>query len=159
MTRISLNTPLEMFSKVRKHIFERPTVNFIYFFSDSCFYSSTVAGAVLNILSLKCPHKWKSKGDKSGLDGGHKAVAIDRSVKDDWKICMVSNVVRGRALSYWKYTLTSLYLRRAMKSVMIHLYVSTVMIESKTIWHTIRPFSVDENSIPGTCEGLRMLIL
>ncbi len=40
-----------------------------------------VAGVVFNIISLKWPHKWNTKEDKSELRGDHKPVEITRTAK------------------------------------------------------------------------------
>ncbi len=88
-----------------------------------------VAGAVLNISSLKWLYKWKFKGDKSGLCRVHKRVEINWSTKNNWRNCMVSPVVCGCALSCCNKALTSLCSRRVMKSLMTSLYASTIICQ------------------------------
>ncbi len=82
MMPVSLNTYLVMFYKVENTFFNiLPSILFISSVIGA-FNSAMVAGAGLNTLSLRWPHKLKSKGDKSGLCGDHKPVEINQSAKN-----------------------------------------------------------------------------
>ncbi len=101
-----------------KNTFFNILLSILFTSSVICAFNSLVVTVpVLNTLSLWWPHKWKSKGNTSGLCGGHKPVKINRSAKSDWRNCMVSCVVCGCALSCWNQALTSPCSRREMKSV------------------------------------------
>ncbi len=105
----------------------------ILFFSSAirAFNLSLVARGSSEHLVFKVAPKSKFKSVKS-LHGPQTS-RNQLISKNDGRNCMVSRAMSGWALSCWNQTLISLHLRRVMKSVLIHLYVSVVIVELKKI--------------------------